>query len=52
MDNKKYLDKVIEHLVRSTKIEFKKENLKEWGEIVGRIQYPFKNSSSVNSIVV
>jgi len=47
MNNKKYLDKVLEVLVGETKIEFKKENLKEWGEIVGRIQYPFKNSSSV-----
>ena len=25
MDNKKYLDKVIEHLVRSTKIDYEKE---------------------------
>jgi len=43
----KDLDKVLEVLVKETKIEFKKENLKEWGEIVGRIQYSFKNSSSV-----
>lgn len=27
MDNKKYLDKVIEHLVRSTKIDYEKELL-------------------------
>ena len=25
MDNKKYLDKVIEHMVRSTKIDYEKE---------------------------
>jgi len=25
MDNKKYIDKVIEHLVRSTKIDYEKE---------------------------
>jgi len=43
----KDLDKVLEVLVGETKIEFKKEKLKEWGEIVGRIQYSFKNSSSV-----
>ena len=43
----KDLDKVLEVLVGETKIVFKKENLKEWGEIVGRIQYSFKNSSSV-----
>ncbi len=43
----KDLDKVLEVLVGETKIDFKKENLKEWGDIVGRIQYSFKNSSSV-----
>ena len=43
----KDLDKVLEVLVGETKIDFKKENLKEWGDIVWRIQYSFKNSSSV-----
>ena len=48
MENKRYLDKVIEHLVRGTKIDYDKEEI----EFLSLFKQPFTSPIFISQILI